>query len=113
MAILLFQSDNVIVFGCLKIARDTDAASIPLKVCPWASILFISFIVHCQILKVALGLSMQNFPLQVLTLDQEQKAKSYALDSWNNWVDNENEQIHREFKVWNGVKVCKSKLDRA
>jgi hypothetical protein len=37
--------------------------------------------VNCQILKVALGLSMQNFPLQVLTLDQEQKAKGYALDS--------------------------------
>jgi hypothetical protein len=36
---------------------------------------------HCQILKVALGLSRQNLSLHLLALDQEQKAKSDALDS--------------------------------
>jgi hypothetical protein len=35
---------------------------------------------HSQSLKVALGLSLQNFLLQVLALDQEQKAKSDSLD---------------------------------
>jgi hypothetical protein len=34
---------------------------------------------HCQILKITLGLSLQDFPLQVLALDQEQKAKGDAL----------------------------------
>ena len=82
MFVLLFQSDDVGVFGCLKISSEAAAvvANCSVQVLQGASILLFAFFMHRQSLKVALGLSLQNFLLQVLALDQEQKAKSDSLD---------------------------------
>jgi len=80
MTVLLFQSDNIVIFGSLKFTRDT-VATCSLQVTPRDSILLFSFVMHCQILKITLGLSLQDFLLQVLALDQEQKAKGDALHS--------------------------------